>query len=92
MLLKKIPSKIVRFFLRLWSRLTGRKYYEKIGQIKPKRGHKLYEFNYVTKTLEEVKTQTVNGRKKYITQPDCIYVSALNKQNAAKKILKKLDL
>ena len=56
----------------------------KVGTLKPKRGHKVFEFNYVLKELNEV--LPIDGKVK--TKPGCIYVSALNKRNAAKKILK----
>ena len=66
---------------------------KKIGSIRPKKGHKIFEFNYVTKDFNEAKydLQIKNkGRKIIITNKNCIYVSALNKKNAAKKILKRL--
>lgn len=66
---------------------------KKIGSIKPKRGHKVFEFNYVTKEFGEAKYSVEpnnSKRKSIITNKNCIYVGALNKVNAAKKILKKL--
>ena len=65
---------------------------KKVGQLKPKRGHKVFEFNYETKEFKEAKYdyELNTGKKSIIKNKNCTYVSALNKQNAAKKLLKRL--
>lgn len=70
-----------------------------MGRIKPHRGHTLYQYNKVTKELIEAKfeeQELVIGaglkvqkpNKKVLVQENCIYVSALNKKNALKRINK----
>lgn len=60
-------------------------------------GQSCWEFNLVTRDLQkaEIKTEfvTLNSSvKKEVTKKDkCLYVVALNKENAAKKINKMLD-
>lgn len=67
-----------------------------LGSIKPKRGHTLFEINLKTKeivpaTFEE-KEYRVDGknsnRRTVVVKDDCTYISALNKNNAIKKLLK----
>ena len=71
-------------------------------RIVPKKGHTLFQINLETgdvtkaeftsvdmelsKLSENVTSQEV--KKKVITKPNCIYISALNIQNAAKKFAK----
>lgn len=52
-----------------------------------KKGHKVFEFNTQTKDFNSVSVTDGKIEKKQF----CIYVSALNKKNAAKKILKWLN-
>lgn len=72
---------------------------KKIGELKPRRGHTIFEFNYKTKVLskarfEEVdavlntETMKVATNRRIIAHPDAIYFSALNFKNAEKKIRK----
>lgn len=72
-------------------------------RINPCKGHRLYEIDMQTgdvkeaefasvdmelsKLSENVRSQAV--RKKVITKPNCIYISALNIKNAAKNFFKK---
>jgi len=67
------------------------------GSIKPKFGHKIYEVNTNTGevNLAKYKSDTVvfnhlskMPAEKLIVNQDCIYISALNKENAKKKFLK----
>lgn len=76
---------------------------QKVSSIRPHRGHTLFEFNFKTKELikAEFETQTVRYdpktggtvplNKKVIINENCIYISALNKQNAVKKILRAIS-
>ena len=72
---------------------------KKIGELRPKRGHKIFEFNYKTKVLSEAvfeefdaelnpKTMNFFANRRIISHPDAIYFSALNFKNAEKKIRK----
>lgn len=79
-----------------------KKFKEVKWQIKPHKGHILYEISLHTGDIvvaefeqvdielarlgTEKNLQTV--RKKVITKPGCIYISALNISNAAKKFYK----
>ena len=85
-------------------------------QIKPKKGHTLWEINLQTGNIKPAEYEEVNLqindfgpqlnmhlqmavigkaipakeiKNKLITKPDCIYISALNIQNAAKKFAKR---
>lgn len=72
-------------------------------QIKPQKGHILFQINLETGDCTPAEYEEVNVelsrlgaeanlktvRKKVITKPNCIYISALNIQNAAKKFAKK---
>lgn len=58
----------------------------KVGTIRPKRGHKLFEFNIKLRELNEVKP--IHGKAPH--NKNCVYITALNKKNAAKKFLKNL--
>ncbi len=74
-----------------------------IGTLKPKRGHTLFEINFKEGTIveAEIEQQDIhfqkakNGRmssnKKVIQKENCIYIPALNKKNASKKLLKLLE-
>lgn len=65
-------------------------------RIVQKKGHTLFEINLHTGDVVKAEYVEVNlellgenVRKKVITKPDCIYISALNIQNAAKKFIQK---
>lgn len=67
-----------------------------LGSIRPRKGHTLFEINLKTKeivpaTFEE-KDFKVGGKntkgKAVIVKDDCTYISALNKNNAIRKLLK----
>lgn len=70
-----------------------------INTIRPHNGHTLYEVNLTTKTIvpatfekeeqidfEKAKKKLAYTRKKVITKPDCIYISALNVKNVLKRL------
>lgn len=73
---------------------------KKLGSLKTKKGHKLWEFNGKTGEIKIAVTEevphnpfakSVNGftegpKKKIVVNPDCVYVSALNIENAVKKL------
>jgi hypothetical protein len=70
---------------------------EFIGRLVPHKGHNIYEVNVVEGTIElaefEQKAFDFNGtnqvgKKSILMKDQCLYVSALNKINACKKILK----
>jgi len=72
-------------------------------RIVPKKGHRLYEIDLQTGNVKEAEFTSVDMelsklsenvssqvvRKKVITRPNCIYISALNIKNVAKKFSKK---
>ena len=74
-----------------------------LGTIKPHKGHTLYELNLKNSTItiaqfmqekvqHKLNEKNLSFRKKLIINPDCIYASALNIENAKKhfrKILQK---
>jgi len=72
-----------------------------IGSTKKKKGHTLFEFNTRTKEITPAKFKvatvsissfddTVERVMNYtvITNPDCLYMQALNKKNVLKKLKK----
>jgi hypothetical protein len=66
------------------------------GRVLQKRGHTLFQFNIKTRELTIAMFEsaihfddTKKIPKKVIVQDDCLYVSALNKKNAFKKLFKK---
>lgn len=73
-----------------------------IGRCRVHRGHILYQFNTVTLELTEaiyvaqkeiIWEDARNGifRKKVLKEKDCIYFSALNRDNAIRKLKKAVD-
>jgi hypothetical protein len=71
--------------------------YKHIGSIKLKRGHYLFKFNIQTKELTSVEIERRVGigldkqpvkENKVLFEKDCIYIGALNKKNAYKKLIK----
>ena len=73
-----------------------------VGTLKPKRNHRVYEINITTLSIKEAEFETqsdfvmkngkiVDGMKKKIVVNDgCVYVSAMNAENAIKKFNKKI--
>lgn len=66
-----------------------------VGQLKPHRGHTIFEYNKETGSLikatfdDVVFDITKEKQQKRITiNENCVYISALNLKNAAKKIAK----
>jgi hypothetical protein len=59
------------------------------GQMKPKRGHKLFEYNTKLNELQLAKFEPkeIGQNKKVIIRKDCVYVTALNKKNAVKRLM-----
>jgi len=76
------------------------KEYEKVTTIKPHKGHTLYEYNVDTKefieatyiktnvAFEDVQKGKNIARRRVNMKGGCVYVSALNKKNAFKKLHK----
>lgn len=61
--------------------------------IRPQKGHSLFELNVKTGIISNIQanlTAAGSNRKKLITQPHCLYITALNKKNAAKHFTKML--
>lgn len=64
------------------------------GHLKPKQGHKCFEYNTGTNELSYAKfekqdvhfDQKITYRRKVIIKENCIYITALNFKNATKKI------
>lgn len=76
-----------------------------IGTAYPKKGHTMFEVNLKEKTIEVAEfdvpttleynpnvTGVKKSVKKIIKKPDCIYVSALNKKNVDKILMRELNL
>jgi len=73
----------------------------KIGEMRPKKNHTLFEINIVENAIEIAKfdelpaikfedamSGNLLGQKKITKKDNCVYISALNKKNAL-KILKR---
>lgn len=64
-----------------------------IGSMIKRAGHTIFEFNKNTKELNPAEHnysfEKGKLKDKIIVKVDCIYIQALNKKNALKKILKK---
>jgi len=70
----------------------------KIGEVRPSKGHTLYEVNLKDKTIEvaifekiDIDWYTAISRdyskvRKLISKSNCIYISALNVKNVLKKL------
>ena len=65
-----------------------------IASVSPYKGHTLFEINCTTGTITPAKYKEVNAsfqtgavKKKIIVNPNCLYISCLNKKSAAKKYL-----
>lgn len=67
---------------------------KKVGQLKPQRGHTVFQYNTktgaITKAVFEEYLPYSMGKqnKRIIVEEECIYVSALNLKNAANKVAK----
>lgn len=70
-----------------------------IGSTRIRKGHTLFEINYKEMTIEiaEFNSEVVMGadksiskKKKVNVKPNCIYIGALDKDNAVKKFFKQL--
>lgn len=65
-----------------------------LGSLKPCKGHTLYELDLRTMLIVEAVFESINAglngavRKKIVVRDNCLYASALNKQNADKKFHK----
>ena len=68
-----------------------------IGKLTPQKGHKCYEINVKTGEINEAKYSYVgydlNGlvKKEIATKENCVYITALNKANAGKKMKKMIQ-
>jgi len=81
--------------------VNQQKEYKLIGQMQLKTGCKLWGFNPETQEMKEIVTTapdslTINGEplanRKADYNHNLIYVQAINKKNAAKKVLKLLTI
>jgi hypothetical protein len=78
--------------------VNQQKEFRKAGQLKPpKKGQNLYRFNTKTGDLDAIDYEkeisltmegTVKKEGKVYRDPDCVYFSALNEKNAARKLHK----
>lgn len=75
---------------------------ELLLRLRPKKGHRCYEMNVTTGQVEEavvVETDAVIAPgasmpsvvKKVLIKPNCIYTTALNKQNAFRHLIKQIQ-
>jgi cytochrome c2 len=68
-----------------------------IGKLIPQKGHKCFEINVKTGEINEAKYSYVgfdlNGkvRRDIATKENCVYITALNKANAGKKMKKMIQ-
>lgn len=65
-----------------------------LGSLRPHRGHTLYEIDIARETVTEATFESVTATytgervsKRVIAKEGCVYISALNRKNAAKKYL-----
>lgn len=64
-----------------------------IDSVVPYRGHTLFEINCTTGQINKAEFEEINAnfsgevRKKIIINPNCLYISCLNKKSAKKKYL-----
>ena len=75
-----------------------------IATLHPQKGHSCFEMNLVTKEIKLAEIENVAAdfigaskgsfvkKSKILVKPNCIYETALNKENAAKKFIKKLHM
>ena len=68
-----------------------------IGTLIPKRGHKCFEINTITNEISEAEfyedyvsmfSSSYERKMKLKVKENCVYITALNKQNALKKYKK----
>lgn len=99
-----LPDKILNV-TEIQSEQEKKKEFRLIGEQRKIRGHKVWEFNKVTKVLSEAQIKKTNAtltsldpssvhseiRQSYIFNTDCEYFQALNRESAEKK-LRKLGL
>lgn len=82
-------------------RAVGENKKVRLGTLKIHKGHTLFEINLKTKEINpasyesvdyEITTESTNQvRKKVIENKNCVYISALNENNALKKLMKKVN-
>lgn len=73
-----------------------------LGSIRPHRGHKCFELNIKTGDVNEASYEQIKAKyttaksigivRKIIVKEDCLYISALNKKNAIRKLMKRIDM
>lgn len=79
------------------------KEYKYIGSQLRVPGHTMFSFNFKTKNLTVAKIEKsceisltnprgVVTKTKLCIEPDCIYIQALNKKNAIKKLIRKFNV
>ena len=70
---------------------------KKVGKIIPHRGHTLFKYNRVTEEMSEAifedtvveynpDPRKMKANRRVMVEKDCVYVSALNKKNARRKL------
>lgn len=68
-----------------------------IGKLIPQRGHKCFEINTITNEVFEAEffedyvsmfSSSYERKKKLKVKENCVYITALNKENALKKYYK----
>ncbi len=63
----------------------------KVQRLSIPTGNKLFEINLTTKEITEAESVLLDDRKSVFKKDNCIYVVALNKRNAMRKIVNKLN-
>jgi hypothetical protein len=61
---------------------------KKLGSMMLHKGHKLFRYNTETTELSVCSSYELdeNGNKKVVIEKDCLYIMALNKKNAIRKL------
>ena len=61
---------------------------QKVGTMRRIAGHMIFCYNYVTNEFKEAVIENSFGRKRIVQEQNCVYVQALNKKNALRKLAK----
>jgi hypothetical protein len=73
-----------------------------LGSIRQQNGHKCFEINTKTGEVNEANYEQIKAKyttaksigivRKIIVKEDCLYITALNKKNAIRKLMKRIDM
>lgn len=93
--MEELKSKSFDPDISIEKKVEQEKQHKKVGQLKPHKGHTVFQYNTetgaITKAVFEelvLFNSLTKVNKRINVEKDCLYVSALNLKNAAKKIAK----